>query len=371
MSAGESGPPPFDVPLALVEGDPTPALESALGRRIGSSLDPFALYALIAATEAIAEAGFTREDLGQAGVVFGHGIGGMHTIETNYERFFGRRSARMHPLSVPKIMVSSAVSAISIEYGLHGPGFAVASACASSGHAISQAAMLIHSGLADVVVAGGSDAIATPGSIASWNGLHAISQSTCRPFSAERDGMAIGEGAGALVLESLEHARRRGAAIKAELAGFGMSSDASHWTQPDLAGAISCMRMACQSAELAADARVLISTHGTGTVLNDRNEAQAINAVFGEQARRHPVIATKSAHGHLIGASTAVQSTLALRALAQAVAPPVLNYLGPDPQCDLDLVLGSARDISCDAVLVNSFSFGGLNSTIVFRPVDA
>jgi len=170
------------------------------------------------------------------------------------------------------------------------------------------------------------------------------------------------------VLESRAHAEARGAPIRAELAGFGMSSDASHWTQPDLAGAVSCMRMACDAAGIGADSRLLISTHGTGTVLNDRNESQAIHAVFGTRARAHAVIATKSSHGHLIGASTAVQATLALRALALGVAPPVLNYLGPDPECDLDLVLGTARDIACDALLVNSFSFGGLNSSIVFRP---
>jgi nodulation protein E len=275
----------------------------------------------------------------------------------------------MHPLTVPRIMVSSAVSAISIEYGIHGPGFAVASACASSGHAISQAAMLIQSGLADVVITGGADAIATPGSIAGWSGLHAISASTCRPFSIDRDGMAIGEGAGALVLESYSHAQRRGAATRAEVAGFGMSSDASHWTQPDLAGAVSCMRMACGMAGIGPDSRLLISTHGTGTILNDRNESQAIHSVFGKHAGSQVVIATKSSHGHLIGASTAVQSALALRALELGVAPPVLNYLGPDPECELDLVLGAAREISCEALLVNSFSFGGLNSSIVFRPI--
>jgi nodulation protein E len=263
------------------------------------------------------------------------------------------------------------VSAVSIEFGTHGPGFAVASACASSGHAITQAALLIQSGLAEVVITGGSDAIATPGSIASWNGLHAISPTTCRPFSAGRDGMSIGEGAGVMVLESLAHARRRGAPQLAELAGFGMSSDASHWTQPELSGAVTCMRMACESAGLDESSNVLISTHGTGTVLNDRNEAQAIHAVFGVHTGSQPVIATKSSHGHLIGASTAVQATLALSALSEGVAPPVLNYLGADADCDLDLVLDTAREISCDAVLVNSFSFGGLNSSIVFRAFAA
>lgn len=371
MDAGETGPPAFDVPLALVPDDPVPALEAALGRRIGASLDPFALYALVAANEAIADAGLDRSRLVDAGVVFGHGIGGIHTLEGAYERFYGRKSPRLHPLSVPRIMVNAAVSAVTIEFGLHGPSFAVASACASSGHAIAQAALLIHAGLAEVVITGGSDAIAAPGSIAAWNGLRAMSPTVCRPFSANRDGMSIGEGAAVIVLESLGHARRRGARIHAELAGFGMSSDAGHWTQPELGGAVSCMRMACDRAGVLDAPDMLISAHGTGTPLNDRNEAEAIRAVFGARAATHPVIATKSSHGHLIGASSAVQTALALRSLAEHVAPPILNYLGPDPDCDLDLVLGSARRISCDVLLVNAFSFGGLNSSLVFRTVDA
>jgi nodulation protein E len=371
MTPGESGPPPFEANLALVPEDPTPKLEETLARKIGASLDPVALYALAAATEAIAASGLDRAALANAGVVFGHGIGGVHTQEAGYQRFFGKQSARMHPLSVPKIMVSAPASAIAIEYGAHGPTFAVASACASSGHALAQAAMLIQAGLADVVITGGSEAIASPGSIVAWDGLRAMSPTTCRPFSAGRDGMAIGEGAASLVLESAEHATRRGATALAEFAGFGMSSDATHWTQPDLAGAMAAMRSACAQAGVLDTRNLLISTHGTGTPLNDKNEAQAIRELFGDRAHSHPVIATKSSHGHLIGASSAAQAALAICALRDRVAPPVLNYLGPDPDCDVDLVLGQARPISCEAALVNSFAFGGLNASVVFRAIAA
>lgn len=371
MTPGESGPPPFEARLALVPEDPTPRLEETLGRKIGASLDPVALYALVAATEAIAHAGLEPSELAKAGVVFGHGIGGVHTQEAGYQRFFGKRSARMHPLSVPKIMVSAPVSAIAIEYGAHGPTFAVASACASSGHALAQSAILIQAGLADLVITGGSEAIASPGCIVAWEGLRAMSPSTCRPFSIGRDGMAIGEGAASLVLESSEHAAARGATVLAELTGFGMSSDATHWTQPDLTGAMAAMRGACAQAGVLDARNLLISTHGTGTPLNDKNEAQAIHALFGDRAHSHPVIATKSSHGHLIGASSAAQAVLGLCALRDQAAPPILNYLGADPDCDLDFVLGEARAISCEAVLINSFAFGGLNAAVVFQAAAA
>ena len=371
LDPGETGPAPFEVPLALIRQDPLPALEAALGRRLGASLDPFALYALAAAAEALADAKLDKPQLHRAGVVFGHGIGGMHTLEASYERYYGRKSSRLHPLTVPKIMVNSPTSAVAMEFGAHGPSLAVSSACASSGPAITQAAMLIEGGFADIIITGGSDAIATPCSLAGWNGLRAMSPTTCRPFSVNRDGMSIGEGGAALVLESREHARRRGAHVHAELAGFGMTSDASHWTQPDLEGATSCIRMACERAGILGASNVLISAHGTGTPLNDRNEAMAIRAAFGDRAMTHPVIATKSSHGHLIGASSAVQAVIALCAIKARRAPPILNYLGPDPECDLDLVLGEARPITSEFLLVNSFSFGGLNSSLVFRAVDA
>jgi nodulation protein E len=243
----------------------------------------------------------------------------------------------------------------------------VSSACSSSGHAIAQGAAFIASGQADIALVGGSEAIATPGSLRGWEGLQAMTETACRPFSIGRDGMAIGEGGGALVLEALEHAEARGAAVLGELTGVGLSSDAFHWTQPSLEGAVSAMTAACHQGGIVESPQVLISTHGTGTPLNDANEAAAIHAVFGPRAMDHPVIATKSAHGHLIGAATVVQGVIALMALAERRAPPILNWLGPDPDCALDLVVGQARPIEADALLLNAFAFGGLNTSLVFR----
>ncbi|HWA63212.1 MAG TPA: beta-ketoacyl-[acyl-carrier-protein] synthase family protein [Caulobacteraceae bacterium] len=367
---GPNGPEGHVTPTAMVPDGANAALEAALGRRVGNSLDDFALYALKAAQEAMAQAGLIAAPVAgeRMAAVFGQGFAGLHTLEAGFERFYGQKAARLHPLTVPKVMVSAPVSAIAIEFGVKGPVFGVSSACASSGHAIAQGASLIRSGLADVAIVGGSEAINTPGCLRAWEGLQAMSPSTCRPFSAGRDGMAIGEGAAAMILETEDHALARGATILAELAGVGMSSDAFHWTQPSLDGALAAMRPALgQAGLLEGGGQVLISTHGTGTPLNDKNETQAIHAAFGDRAKDHPVIATKSGHGHLIGASTALQGVIGLKALAAKLAPPILNYLGPDPDCDLDLVLERARPIEANALLLNAFAFGGLNTCLVFK----
>ena len=367
MGAVDSGPAPFDVTVALIPEDPIAALEAKLARRIGQSLDLFSVFALHAASDALRDAGLDKGALGNAGAVFGHGMGGVHTLEIAFERFYGKRSARLHPLTVPKVMHSAPVSAIAIEFGIKGPVFAVASACASSGHAMAQGALLIQSGMADVVLVGGSEAFASPGSLAAWDGLRAMSSSPCKPFSIGRDGMNVGEGAAAMVLESTAHAKARGAKIIATLDGIGMSSDANHWTQPALHGAVSCMNAAATQAGLFDEETVLISAHGTGTPLNDKNESEAIKAVFGARWRNHPVIATKSAHGHLIGAATALQAALGLRALQDGMAPPVQNFQGHDPECDVSLVVGGAQPIRAKTLLVNAFAFGGLNATVAFR----
>ena len=254
-----------------------------------------------------------------------------------------------------------------MEFGIKGPVFGVTSACSSSGHAIIQGAALLTSGMADVAVVGGSEAINTPGCLRAWEGLQAMSPTTCRPFSEGRDGMAIGEGAATLVLETLEHAQGRGATILAELTGSGMSSDAFHWTQPSLEGALAAMRPAVEQAGVLDAAQILISAHGTGTPLNDKNETQAVHSLFGDRAKNHPVIATKSLHGHLIGATLALQGVIGLEALRHGLAPAIQNYLGPDPDCDLDLVLGEARPIETDTLMLNAFAFGGLNTTIIFK----
>jgi nodulation protein E len=366
---GPNGPDPHTTATALVEGDVTGPLEALLGRRVGASLDPFALYAVKVAQEALSQAGLLGAPSleKRTAAIFGHGFAGIHNLEASYERFYGRKSIKVHPLTVPRVMVSAPVSAVAMEFSIRGPVFAVSSACSSSGHAISQGAAMIASGQADVALVGGSEAIATPACLRAWEGLQAMSDTTCRPFSAGRDGMCIGEGGAAMVLESLEHAEARGAQILAELTGVGLSSDAFHLTQPSLDGAVAAMAAACEQAGVGAGSQVLISTHGTGTPLNDKNEAAAIHALFGAEAKNHPVIATKSAHGHLIGAATAIQGVIGLMALQNRLAPPILNWLGPDPECDIDLVVGEARPIAADTLLLNAFAFGGLNTSLVFR----
>jgi nodulation protein E len=369
FDAGPNAPDTRETPAALVPDGLLESVEARLGRRLGASLDPFALMALGPAHEALRGAGLIGAEVldTRTAVVLGHGFAGIHSLEVGYERFFGQKLTRMHPLTVPKVMVSAPVSAVAMEFKIHGPVFAVSSACASSGHAMAQGAGFIRSGECDVAIVGGSEAIATPCCLRAWEGLQAMTPTTCRPFSTGRDGMAIGEGGAVMVFEALDHAEARGAPILAELCGVGLSSDAFHWTQPSLEGTVRAMRRACEAAELDAGETVLISTHGTGTPLNDKNEAAAIHAVFGERAKAHPVIATKSAHGHLIGAATALQGVIGLAALAEGLAPPILGYLSPDPECDLDLVLGQARPIEAQAMLLNSFAFGGLNTSLVFR----
>jgi nodulation protein E len=356
-------------PAALVRGDPVPVLEAAFGRRIAGSLDPVALYALKAAHEALDQAGLLGAPLGpRAAAVMGSGIGGLHTLEKGYERLFGLKAQKVHPLTVPRVMLSAPVSAIAMEFGINGPVFSTSSACSSAAHAIAQGAALLAGGLADIAVVGGSEAMASPGGMRSWEGLQAMTESTCRPFSTGRDGMAIGEGGAAMVLETERHAELRGATPIAWFVGAGMTSDAFHWTQPSLEGAMAAMRQACELGGFLAGEELLISAHGTGTPLNDKNEAQAIRELFGWAAPRHPVIATKSAHGHVIGASPAVQSVIALKGLAEGLAPPILGYLGPDEECaGIDLVLGEARPIKAKSLLVNAFAFGGLNCCLAFR----
>src|SRR5215472_3723568 len=242
------------MPVALVADDAVAVLEAALGRRVGGSLDMFSVYALKASHEALAQAGLIGERLGaRAGAVIGNSTGGVRTLEKAFERFFGLRTGKIHPLTVPRLMGSAAVSAVAMEFGVTGPVFTTSSACSSSGHAIVQGAMLINAGMADVVIAGGTEAMCAPSGIRVWEGLQAMSETACRPFSAGRDGMVAGDGAAALILERESHATARGATPIATLAGMGQSSDAFHWTQPSLEGAIAAMAPAVEGAGLAAE----------------------------------------------------------------------------------------------------------------------
>jgi nodulation protein E len=356
-------------PAAVVAAVDGSALETFAGRRVMAQLDPVSAYALVATHEALAEAGLLDEKalLADAAILYGGASGGNVTIEESYARLFLKKLPGLHPLTIPKYMASAAVGQMSMLFGIKGVAFAIASACASSAHAIAEGMHQIRAGRAKIVIAGGADASITFGSWTAWKALRAMAPDACRPFSLDRKGMVLGEGAATLVLEDLDHARARGATIHAEVIGAGASSDAFDLTQPDGVGALKAMTEAYADAAVSLSEPCLVSAHGTGTPLNDKMEAQALRALFGGELERHGVIATKSAHGHLLGAGGAIEFIAGLRALQEGLAPPILNYLGPDPDCELPLVLGAPRAIDHELLVSNSFAFGGLNSVLIAR----
>jgi nodulation protein E len=362
----------IDGVAAFVDTVDGAALETQLGRRVLAPLDPVSVYAAIATHEALNDAGLMDQPdlLAGAAVLYGSASGGNQTIEEAYIRVFIKGATSIHPLSIPKYMGSASVSQLSMIFGIKGLAFATSSACASSAHAIGEAMHMIRAGRSRIVVTGGSDASLSYGSWLGWKALQAMSPEACRPFSVGRNGMVLGEGAATLVLEDMDHALARGATIYAEVAGMGASSDASDLTRPDGVGAATAMRLAHEDAGAALDAPALISTHGTGTPLNDKMEAVAIREIYGEALARHSVIATKSAHGHLLGGAGAIEFLVGILALREGVAPPVLGYLGPDPECgDLPLAVGAAQPFAADHLVSNSFAFGGLNSVLIAKKV--
>jgi nodulation protein E len=333
-------------------------------------LDPLSHHAVIAATEAVRDAGLIGNPVldRRTAIVIGCGSGGNATFETAYRRLYERGQTKVHPQTIPTGMISAPASQIAMLFGVHGPAMTIASACASSAHAIGEAMHMIRAGRAEVAIAGGAEACLTMGSWIAWASLGAMAGDTCRPFSTDRQGLVLGEGAAMLVLEDWDHAVARGAVIQGELIGYGATSDAAHITMPDCAGIEAAIRAAHADAGLALDQPVLISSHGTGTKLNDVAEAQALNAVYGGTLAESLVIATKSAHGHLIGGSGALELLLGLKALQAGLAPPVCHHLGRDPECDVPLALASTP-IDYDHVVSNSFAFGGLNAVLIGRRV--
>ena len=333
-------------------------------------LDPVVQYAIVAAREAVAQSGldFTRLDLAErTAVVVGTGAGGETSHEESSRRLYGEGQPRVHPFTIVKSMTSAVASQVCLEFGLRGPAFVVSSACASSNHALAQAWMLLRSGAADVALAGGSEACITLGVVKAWEAMRVLADDTCRPFSRQRRGLVLGEGAGIFVLETLEHAQQRGATILAEFAGAGMSSDATDIVQPDAGGAGRAMREALRQAGMAPREVTYINAHGTGTPSNDATETRAIHAVFGDHARQLAVSSTKSMHGHALGAAGAIELVAVLGALHDGVLPPTINYQEPDPACDLDVVPNVARERPVLAALSNSFAFGGLNAVLALR----
>ena len=347
------------------------AVEAFAGRRLLSQVDKVAAQALVATHEALADAGLIDEPALRAGafIIYGGASGGNITVEEGFKRVFLQSQSTVHPLSIPRAMSSASVSQLSIAFGVKGTAFAVSSACSSSAHAISEAMHMIRAGRTKIAITGGTDSSLTIASWISWKALQAMSPNACRPFSAGRDGMVLGEGAASIVLEDYEHAVARGATIYAELTGAGGSSDAFHLTQPDGVGAVSAIRAAYEDAGIGPDTPSLISAHGTATPLNDKTEAGAIREVTGEYLNRHAVIATKSAHGHLLGAGGAIEFLIGVLALREGKAPPILNYLGPDPECELPLVLGEAQAVDAEVLVSNAFAFGGLNSVLIAKRV--
>ena len=333
-------------------------------------LDRVSQFALFAANEAIAQSGldFGADGLGRrTGVVVGTGVGGETTQDEQSRRLYGENTNRLHPLTIVRLMTNAPASHISMAHGLRGPAFAVASACASANHAIAQAALMIRAGLVDVVVAGGTEACLSYGALRAWEAMRVLADDTCRPFSANRRGLVLGEGAGVFVLESMAHARARGAHILGVLAGVGMSADAGDIVAPDPAGSASAMTQALADAGLAPDAVDYINAHGTGTPANDPAETRAIHAVFGAHAPKLAVSSTKSMHGHALGASGALELVAVLGALRDGVVPPTANLDKADPVCDLDYVPNQARELPVRTVLSNSFAFGGLNAVLAVR----
>ena len=331
-------------------------------------LDRFAQFALLAARQAVEQSGieFSPQLRERTAVVTGSSLGGKNTEDAQFLELYGREG-RVHPLTIPRTMANAGASMISIDLGVTGPVFTLATACSSSNHAMGHAYWMVRHGLADAAIAGGSEASFSLGILKAWEAMRVISPDTCRPFSRDRQGMILGEGAAMLLLEPMEAAQARGAPVLGEVVGFGMSSDASHMTQPSVEGPAQAMRSALRDAQLSPEAVGYINAHGTGTALNDVVESKAIRQVFGLRAGSLAVSSTKSMHGHALGAAGALEAVATVMALRDGVLPPTANFHQPDPECDLDVIPNHAREARVEYALSNSFAFGGLNAVLAFR----
>ena len=363
---------PSSLVAAQVAFDPSaywPPNEAALYDRVTQ-------LALVAAAQAVDDASLSLsdEELLNAGVYWGTGLGGAATIEDSYKRYFESAGRRVRPTAVVLGMNNAAAAHVSMAHRFRGPMLNISTACSSSAASIGEAYRLIRNGDADVMLAGGSEALITPGNLAAWDAMRALAHAdaadpsrSCKPFSADRTGLVLGEGAAALVLESAERAERRGARVYAELAGYGNASDASNISRPDAGGQIRAMRAALADAKLDAAGIGYLNAHGTATQVGDIVETNAIKEVFGGHATSLCVSSTKALHGHLLGGAGALEMVVAIMALAKNVVPPTAHLDRPDPACDLDYVPNEARPVHLDAVMSNSFGFGGMNSVLIAK----
>ena len=334
-----------------------------------SILDRVSQFSVVAAREAIAHSGI---DFGgglaeRTATIIGSGAGGQTTQDDSYKRLYKDGQARAYPLTIPRLMVNAPASQISMQCGLRGPAFVIASACASATHAIGIAFHMVRSGAVPCAVTGGAEACITYGVLKGWEAMRVMAPDTCRPFSIDRKGMVLGEGAAAIVLETLDHARARGAQILGEIVGFGMSADAKDLTAPDEGGMIRAVEGALADAGLAPSDIDYVNAHGTGTTVNDETETRALKRVFGAHASTLAISSTKSMLGHALGAAGAFEILATFMAIRDGVAPPTIGYLGPDPACDLDYVPNQARPMRIGAAISNSFAFGGLNAVLAAK----
>lgn len=343
--------------------------------------DRFALLALAAAQQALLDSGvaLADRDRPRCGVSLGSAYGGAASYNASYHRLYAEGKDHVHPLTIPRLMHNASTSAVSMELGLQGPSLLLSTACSSSAHAMGEALMMIRSGRADRMLAGGSDAPVTFPVMRSWEAMRVLATPgpdvngdvprLCRPFSADRTGLVVGEGAGVVLLEEYELARRRGARIYGELAGYGASSDAAHITNPSADGAARAIQAALADAGLRAEDVGYVNAHGTGTRVNDSTETRALKQAFGAGASRVPVSSTKALHGHLMGASGSVELVAAVLAMKNGVLPPTAHYTSPDAECDLDVIPNTPRPARIRAALSNSFAFGGLNAVLAIKSV--
>ncbi len=342
-------------------------------------MDAFIHFGMAAAIQAVGDAGLptrdalTEEQAERIGCMIGSGIGGLPMIEQTHQDYVDRGPRRISPFFVPASIINMISGHVSIRFGFTGPNMAIVTACTTGLHCIGEAGRLIEYGDADIMVAGGSEATVSPLGLGGFAAARALSTrnddptTASRPWDKDRDGFVLGEGAGAVVLEEYEHAKRRGAKIYAELAGFGMGADAHHMTAPSVDGPKRSMRAALRNARLNADAVQYLNAHGTSTPLGDLNETNAIKLAFGTHAKDLVVSSTKSMTGHLLGGAGGIESVFTVLALYHQVSPPTINLHNPDPECDLDYCANTARDMRMDVAVKNNFGFGGTNGTLVFR----
>ena len=346
-----------------------------IDRKEVKRLDRFTQFALVAAVDAVNDSGldFSKEESFRCGVILGSGIGGLHEIETQVERLLSKGPERVSALTIPKLMLNAAGGNISIRYGIRGPNYTVATACASATNAMGDALKSIQFGDADIMITGGTEAAITPMGVSGFQNMRALSMrnedpvAASRPFDADRDGFVLIEGAGILIFEELEHAKARGAKIYGEVLGYGASGDAGHITQPDEAGtgAARAMSNALVDAEMNPDAVDYINAHGTSTPLGDKAETAAIKRVFEDHAKKLSVSSTKSSLGHSLGASGGIELVVTAKAIGEGVCPPTINLNNPDPACDLDYTPNQPRERHIKVAMSNSFGFGGHNASIM------